>query len=120
MNRMDTITDRLEPMIAHGDKLLVDGDQVIAVVNTPDGKQRLHDIMASLAVSTENLKVVSYNAKALTSTLAQKPWRVFWGGSTTPPVPEDQALKSENLVRTKPDVQVRSSETNGAPVSPRP
>jgi len=118
MKRMDKITDQLEPMIAHGDKLLTDGDSVIEVVNTPDGKQRLHDIVASLAVSTENLKVVSYNAKALTATLAQKPWRVIWGGSTTPAVPEDEALKSENLVRPAPDVEVNSSSTN-APPAPR-
>jgi ABC-type transporter Mla subunit MlaD len=117
MTKMDSITDQLQPMLAHGDKLLTDSDQVIDVINTPDGKQHLHDIMASLAVSTENLKVVSYNAKALTATLAQKPWRVFWGGATQTPVPEDQALKSETIVHLKPDVQVNSS-TNG-PTSPR-
>jgi ABC-type transporter Mla subunit MlaD len=109
MQKMDTITDQLQPMLKHGDKLLTDGDEVIDVINTPDGKQHLHDIMASLAVSTENLKVVSYNAKALTSTLAQKPWRVFWGGATQQPVPEDEALKSEKVIRYKPDVQVNSS-----------
>jgi ABC-type transporter Mla subunit MlaD len=115
MDRMDKITDRLEPVIAHGDKLLIDGDSVISTINTPDGRQRLHDIIASLAVSTENLKVVSYNAKALTATLAQKPWRVFWGGSTVAPVPEDDALKSDNLVHPQPDVKVAPTETNAAP-----
>ena len=118
MKRMDKITDQLQPMIAHGDKLLTDGDQVIEVVNTPDGKQRLHDIMASLAVSTANLKVVSYNAKALTSTLAQKPWRVFWGGATQQPVPENEALQSDQVIHLKPDVQVNSSSTN-APTASR-
>ncbi len=118
MDRAEKLTDELQPVINHADKLLTDGDSVIGTVNTPDGRQRLHDIVASLAVSTENLKVVSYNAKALTATLAQKPWRVFWGGTTTPPVPEDQALKSENLVRPKHDVQVTPSETN-APTAQR-
>jgi ABC-type transporter Mla subunit MlaD len=120
MKRMDKITDQLQPMIAHGDKLLTDGDDVIQVINTPDGRQRLHDIVASLAVSTENLKVVSYNAKALTKTLAEKPWRVFWGGPTVAPVPENEALKSENIVHPKADVKVKSSDTNAAPEGPRP
>jgi ABC-type transporter Mla subunit MlaD len=118
LKRMDDITDRLEPMIGHADKLLTDGDSVISTVNTPEGRQRLHDIVASLAVSTENLKVVSYNAKALTATLAQKPWRVIWGGSITPPVPEDEALKSENLVEPKGDVKVSPTDTN-APAAQR-
>ena len=63
----------------------------------------------SLRVSTENLKVVSYNAKALTATLAAKPWRVFWGGATVPPPTETQALDSNKVIRLKPDVQVNPS-----------
>jgi ABC-type transporter Mla subunit MlaD len=119
MDRAEKLTNQLEPVIDHADKLLTDGDSVIGTINTPDGRQRLHDIIASLAVSTENLKVVSYNAKALTATLAQKPWRVFWGGSTTAPVPEAEALKSENLVRPKHDVQVSPSEMTNAPAAQR-
>jgi ABC-type transporter Mla subunit MlaD len=112
MTRMDKITDQLEPMMGHADKLMTDGDSLIDTVNTPEGRQRLQDIVASLAVSTENLKVVSYNAKALTATLAQKPWRVFWGGATVPPPSEDQALKSDKVIHLKPDVQV--NPTNGS------
>ena len=116
MGRLDKITDQLQPMIGqtgklltHADKLVLDGDSVIGTVNTPEGRQRLQDIVASLAVSTENLKVVSYNAKALTATLAQKPWRVFWGGSTVSPTPEDQALQSDKVIHLKPDVEVNPS-----------
>jgi ABC-type transporter Mla subunit MlaD len=114
MTRMDKITDQLQPMIGHADKLMTDGDSVIDTINTPEGRQHLQDIMASLAVSTENLKVVSYNAKALTATLAQKPWRVFWGGSTVPPPSEDQALQSDKVIHLKPDVQVNSSANSTA------
>jgi len=113
MDRAQKLTDELQPVISHADKLLTDGDDVIGTINTPDGKQRLHDIVASLAVSTENLKVVSYNAKALTSTLAQKPWRVFWGGSVVPPVSEKDALKNENLYQPKADVQVKPAKKSG-------
>jgi ABC-type transporter Mla subunit MlaD len=112
LKRMDNITNQLQPMIGHADKLMTDGDSVISTINTPEGRQRLQDIIASLAVSTENLKVVSYNAKALTATLAQKPWRVFWGGSTISPPPENQALQSDKVIRVKPDVQVNPSSNS--------
>jgi ABC-type transporter Mla subunit MlaD len=123
MTRLDKLTDQLQPMLGqtgkllnHADKLMTDGDSVIGTINTPEGRQRLQDIVASLAVSTENLKVVSYNAKALTATLAQKPWRVFWGGSTAPPVPENQALQADKVIHVKPDVQVNPTD-NSAPAN---
>jgi hypothetical protein len=52
---------------------------------------------------------VSTNAKALTATLAQKPWRVFWGGPTVMPPTENQILDSNKVLRLKPDVDVNSS-----------
>ena len=82
-------------MLANADKFLQDGDGVIANFNTPAGRQRLNDMLDSLRVSTENLKVVSTNAKALTATLAEQPWRVFWGGPPVQPPPESSVLKSE-------------------------
>jgi ABC-type transporter Mla subunit MlaD len=109
MDRMDGITDQLKPMIGHADKLMTDGDQVLANFNSPEGKKRLQDMMSSLAVATENLKVVSYNAKALTATLAAKPWRVFWGGATVPPPSENAALESTRVIHLQPDVQVNPS-----------
>ena len=112
MDRAEKLTSQLEPVIGHADKLLTDGDSVVGTINTPEGKQRLQNIIASLNVSTENLKVVSYNAKALTQTLAQKPWRVFWGGSTVQPISEDQALKSDDIVRHKADVQVKAAKSS--------
>jgi len=70
-------------------------------------------MLNSLRVSTENLKVVSTNAKALTATLAEKPWRVFWGGSTVTPPSEDEILKSNQVIRLKPDVDVNGNSTTG-------
>jgi ABC-type transporter Mla subunit MlaD len=109
MTRMNKITDQLQPMIGHADKLMQDGDSVLGNFNTPEGRQRIQEMMSSLAVATENLKVVSYNAKALTATLAAKPWRVFWGGATVPPPSETQALDSNQVIHLKPDVQVNPS-----------
>ena len=113
MNRLDKLSSNLEnslpPLIGHADKFLQDGDGVLSNFNDPEGKKRLNDMLDSLRVSTENLKVVSTNAKALTATLAEKPWRVFWGGATVKPPTEDQVLKSNQVIRLKPDVDVNDS-----------
>ena len=98
VDRIDTITQNLQPLMAHADKLMTDGDQIVAVFNTPDGKEKLKNLVSNLNVATENLKVVSSNAKAFTATIAQKPWRVFWGGGTVPAPPEDEVLKSDTAI----------------------
>ena len=113
MDRLDRLSQKLDtslpPLIGHADKFLQDGDSVLANFNTPEGRKRLNDMLDSLRVSTENLKVVSTNAKALTATLAAKPWRVFWGGSTVLPPSEDEILKSNEVLRLKPDVDVNGT-----------
>jgi ABC-type transporter Mla subunit MlaD len=118
LDRLDSITvtlqSQLPPLMNHADRLMKDGDSVLANLNTPEDKQRINDTLANLRVSTENLKVVSSNAKALTATLAQKPWRVFWGGATITAPPETQVLKSDTAIPLKPDVDVNSS----TPVTP--
>ena len=113
IDRLDTLSQKmsvsLPPLMDHADKFLQDGDSVIGNFSSPDGKERLDAMLDSLRVSTENLKVVSTNAKALTATLAQKPWRVFWGGPTVMPPPEDDILKSNKVLRLKPDVDVNTA-----------
>ena len=104
----DQLSSSLPPLMNHADKFITDGDAVLANFNSPEGKQRLNDMLDSLRVSTENLKVVSTNAKALTATLAEKPWRVFWGGTTVPAPSEDEVLKSNKVIRLKPDVDVNA------------
>ena len=110
MTRVDGLTTRLGPVLGDADKFIKDGDNVLGNFNTPEGRERLQDMMANLAVATANLKVVSYNAKALTATLAEKPWRVFWGGATVPAPSEAAALDSNKVIRLKPDVQVNASQ----------
>jgi ABC-type transporter Mla subunit MlaD len=116
MKRLDLLSQNLQvnlpPLIGHADKFLQDGDSVISNFNTPEGRQRLNDMLDSLRVSTENLKVISTNAKALTATLAEKPWRVFWGGSTVTPPTEDAILKSNKVLRLKPDVDVNAPSSS--------
>lgn len=116
MTRFDTLSKKMDsdlpPLINHADKFLQNGNSVLANLNTPESRARLNDMLANLRVSTENLKVVSSNAKALTATLAETPWRVFWGGSTIKAPSEDEVLKSDKVIRLKPDVDV-----NAAPAS---
>ncbi len=118
LDRLDLLSQKMEtdlpPLMDNANKFLVDGDGVIGNFNSPAGRERLNAMLDSLRVSTENLKVVSTNAKALTLTLAQKPWRVFWGGPTVTPPSEAEVLKSNQVIRLKPDVDVNAggSETS--------
>jgi ABC-type transporter Mla subunit MlaD len=118
LDRLDTLSqtmqDRLPPLMDHADKLMRDGDGILSNLNTPEQKERIDSVLANLRVSTDNLKVVSYNAKALTETLAEKPWRVFWGGSTVKPPPESQVLKTDETIQTH-DVDVNSSSATATP-----
>ncbi len=114
----DKMSDQLPPLMNNANKFLNDGDQVLANFNTPEGKQRLNDLLNSLRVSMENLKVVTTNAKALTQTLAEKPWRVIWGGKTVQPPPEDQVLDSNHVIRLKPAVDVDADKSAPVPKNP--
>jgi len=119
LGRLDRLSTKLDadlpPLLDNGNKFLIDGDSVISNFNTPEGKQRLNDMLDSLKVSTENLKVVSSNAKALTATLAEKPWRVFWGGPTVPAPTEDDVLKSDKVIKLKPVVSGSASSSSTTP-----
>ncbi len=114
----DKMTNDLPPLMDNANKFLTDGDAVLANFNTPDGKKRLNDLLNSLRVSMENLKVVTSNAKALTQTLAEKPWRVIWGGKTVQPPPEDQVLDSNHVIRLKPSVDVDADQSAPVPKAP--
>jgi phospholipid/cholesterol/gamma-HCH transport system substrate-binding protein len=111
----DKVSNDLPPLMNNANKFLNDGDQVLANFNTPEGKQRLNDLLNSLRVSMENLKVVTSNAKALTQTLAEKPWRVIWGGKTVQPPPESEVLDSNHVVRLKPSVDVDADKSAPVP-----
>jgi len=107
----------LPPLMDNANLFMQHGNSVMANFDTPEGRKRLNDMLDSLRVSTENLKVVSTNAKALTATLAQKPWRVFWGGPTVPPPTEDKVLDSNQVIRLKPNVDVNGTSPTDNPAN---
>jgi phospholipid/cholesterol/gamma-HCH transport system substrate-binding protein len=121
LNRLDGLSQKLEtdlpPLMDNANKFLQNGNSVLGNLSTPDSKQRINDVLANLRVATDNLKVVSSNAKALTLTLAEKPWRVMWGGPTVQPPPESDVLKSDNVIPLKADVDVTPApaDTNAPP-----
>jgi ABC-type transporter Mla subunit MlaD len=121
LNRLDALSQKMDtdlpPLMDNANKFLVNGNAVLGNLSTPDSKERINDVLANLRVATENLKVVSSNAKALTLTLAEKPWRVMWGGQTVKPPPESDVLKSNEAIPLKPEVDVTPAptDTNGPP-----
>ncbi len=137
LNKLVPMTQRLEqiavkvddaiPGIVVGlDTLLDDGDQLIASINsslvTPENEQRLKKLMTDMTVVMQNMKVVSSNAKALTLTLAQTPWRLVWGGPTNPPVPEQDVLRSSEPLPVDNVIEVNRprTATTPAPSQDRP
>jgi ABC-type transporter Mla subunit MlaD len=113
LDRFDSLSQsmqsQLPPLLSHADKLMKDGDGILANLNTPDSREKINELLTNLRYATENLKVVSSNAKALTATLAEKPWRVFWGGGTVQPPSESEVLKADRVTPPKGDVDVNSS-----------
>jgi len=128
--RLDSISTKmatqLPPLIDHADKFLVDGDSVMANLDSAESREHINTMLASMRVASENLKVVSSNAKALTATLAEKPWRVFWGGPSIRPPSESDVLKSNTVIPLTPDVDVNGAtpsikkNTTSTPSSARP
>jgi ABC-type transporter Mla subunit MlaD len=121
MARLDSISTKMDTqlpsLIEHADKFLQDGDSVMANLDSPESRDRINTMLASLRVASENLKVVSSNAKALTATLAEKPWRVFWGGSTIPPASEADVLKSNTVIPLTPSVDVNGTSSKKSSTS---
>lgn len=112
VTRLDSISEKLDPMVTHADRFLQDGDSVMANLSTPESRERINTLLASLRVTSENLKVVTSNAKALTATLADKPWRVFWGGPTIKAPTESDVLQSDQVVPLKPEVDVNAAQSS--------
>jgi ABC-type transporter Mla subunit MlaD len=65
-------------------------------------------------VVATNLKVASTHAKLLTATLAQRPWRVLFGGKPNTLPSEEEIIKSSKALLVKP------AEGGGEPADERP
>lgn len=124
LNRIDSLSQKMDtdlpPLMTHADKFLEDGDTALATFNDPENRQRLNAMLSDLHVSAENLKVVSSNAKAFTATIADKPWRVFWGGDTVKAPPEGEVLKSDKAIPLKQEVDVNAPSTNAPSAKQKP
>ncbi len=111
MARLDSITARLDDnlpdLIKTLDSVLNNGDQILSSVNSEENRERLTKLLANLRVVSDNLKVVTTNAKALTATLADKPWRLFFGGKTIHPPSESEVLKSDQPVPIQDSIEVQ-------------
>lgn len=124
LGRLDKLSVNMEtslpPLFDNANKFLTDGDSILATFNNPQSKERLTDMIANLRVATDNLKVVSSNAKALTATLAATPWRLVWGGPTVPAPPENEVLKSNKVIPLKQDVDVNGFDQSSASKKKQP
>jgi ABC-type transporter Mla subunit MlaD len=101
---LPTLTDNLNDVMTQTDSLLKDAA-------TPENRERIQHLIQNLDVVSANLKVVTTNAKALTSTLAQKPWRLIWGGPTNPIPPESEVLKSNKPIPIKNVIEVKPADS---------
>lgn len=122
--RLENITvkvdDALPGLIVGIDTVLDDSDQLLSTINTPENNERIQKLLTNLSqISNEmnvvmaNMKVVSSNAKALTLTLAQTPWRLVWGGVTNPPVPEQDVLRSDQPIPIDNVIEVNRPTVDG-------
>jgi len=95
--RMPSFLDRTEQLVDHTDGF-------VSTVGTPEQEEKMKKLINNFAVISDNLKVVSSNAIALTATLAQTPWRLVWGGKTVQPPPAAEVLKSDRALPVKDNV----------------
>jgi ABC-type transporter Mla subunit MlaD len=94
--QLHTVIDDVQALAAQGSELVTKTNQLVAE-NKPRLERtfrNLDAVMANMDVTTANLKVVSTYARSLMLTLAERPWRIIWGGKTPSLPPEEVILKS--------------------------
>jgi ABC-type transporter Mla subunit MlaD len=79
--------------ISNGNKLIINANTAVTSVNSLVEANK-----SSIQVSLSNAKVMTTYAKSLLLTLADKPWRVIWGGETPKLPTEAEILKSEKPI----------------------
>lgn len=111
----DLVDNKLPPLLDKTKEVLNDAASALGPLTSDEGHDRLNRIIANLNVVTTDLKVVTANSKALTTTLAEKPWRLIWGGKTVTPVPESQILESDHAIPLKGSVNVQAAAPTPSP-----
>jgi ABC-type transporter Mla subunit MlaD len=92
------LNDGLGPLMDHSETLVADASKLLEDYDSAAERQKLSKLLTNLDVTTDNLKVVSSNSKALTQTLAERPWRLLFGGKTILPPPEQQVLEANHPI----------------------
>ncbi len=96
--RLDSISSAIDSalpnLLQNMDNLVENSNQIISVVNTPEGKEELQKIFSNMKVISDNLKVVSTYTKGFTKTVGEKPWKMVWGGTPNQLPSEEEILKS--------------------------
>lgn len=93
-----TLNEHMPDLLTRTEKLVDNGNGLVSAVGSPEQQEKIRKLITNLGVISDNLKVVTANAEALTATLAQTPWRVVWGGKTIQPPPAEVVLKSDKPI----------------------
>jgi ABC-type transporter Mla subunit MlaD len=101
----ETLNDHLPILLPKTERMVDHADGLVSSMGTPEQQEKIKKLITNLSVVSENLKVVSANAQALTATLAHEPWRLVWGGKTVQPPSAEEVLKSDNPVPIKDNFQ---------------
>lgn len=95
------LTSKIPEVVAKLDDILGHAKSLTADLTTEESRQKLRDTIANLKVITDNLKVATTHAKLITATLAQRPWRVVFGGKPNDLPDEDRIIDSDEAVPVK-------------------
>ena len=104
--RLTVILDEGKTVATNATATLNKGKQLLGNVDgvVQGNADELTKILAELRVVSQNLKVISTYAKALTATVGEKPSRMIWGRKTTALPSEAEILKSsEPVTIQRPD-----------------
>ena len=98
--RLPGLTDKM-------DHALNSADRAMDAIGSEESQEQIKQSLA-------NLKVITAYGKIFTTTVAEKPWRLIWGGKVHPLPPESEVLGKP--VGHEP-VVVKSPQADPAPIS---
>lgn len=86
--RLPGLTDKM-------DHALNSADRAMDAIGSEESQEQIRESLA-------NLKVITTYGKIFTTTVAEKPWRLIWGGKVRPLPPESEILRKP-AVAAQPD-----------------